>query len=85
VLLSRDAWILGFEELLQGKIIPTEDIIQGKSLLCAAAVCTMLLMNWAASARAADPCDRACLEGYIDKVIEAIGCMAPYGIGSGWE
>ena len=45
--------------------------MQGKSLLCAAAVCTMLLMNWAASARAADPCDRACLEEYIDKVIDA--------------
>ncbi len=35
-------------------------------------ICTMMLIGYAILAYAADPCDRACLEGYIDKVLAAM-------------
>jgi hypothetical protein len=43
-----------------------------KKVISAAMLCTALVSNWAVLAHAADPCDRACLEGYIDKVLAAM-------------
>jgi hypothetical protein len=43
-----------------------------KKVFSAATICIALFFQWVALARAADPCDRACLEGYIDKVIAAM-------------
>jgi hypothetical protein len=41
-------------------------------ILVAMTVCAVLLSFGAGTARAADPCDRACLEGSVDKVLEAM-------------
>jgi hypothetical protein len=38
----------------------------------AISICTAILGGYVASAHAADPCDRKCLEGYIDKVLAAM-------------
>ena len=37
-----------------------------------AMICAALLLIWSGSARAADPCDRACLESHVNKVIAAM-------------
>jgi hypothetical protein len=39
---------------------------------CAAAAVLLLAWGSVIPARAADPCDRACLEGHIDKVLAAM-------------
>ena len=42
-----------------------------RKIVLAAVVCTAILSG-VGLACAADPCDRACLEGYIDKVLDAM-------------
>ncbi|MBN2319189.1 MAG: hypothetical protein JXR49_08925 [Acidobacteria bacterium] len=42
-----------------------------RKIVLAAVVCTAMLSG-PGLAHAADPCDRACLEGYIDKVLDAM-------------
>ncbi len=46
--------------------------MQSTKFLAALAVCGVLLSIGAAPARAADPCDRACLENHVDQVLAAM-------------
>jgi hypothetical protein len=48
-----------------------EDLMLTRKIVLAAVVFTAILSGPGA-AYAADPCDRACLEGYIDKVLDAM-------------
>ena len=43
-----------------------------KKNIFAVGIYAVLLLGFVVSAQAADPCDRACLEGYIDKVLAAM-------------
>jgi hypothetical protein len=46
-------------------------------ILAAIAFCAVLLSLGAGMARAADPCDRACLEGHVDQVLAAMIAHQP--------
>jgi hypothetical protein len=46
--------------------------MRSTKFLAALAVCGVLLSIGAAPARAADPCDRACLENHVDQVLAAM-------------
>jgi hypothetical protein len=46
--------------------------MQRTKFLAATAVCGLLLSIGVGTARAADPCDRACLEGHVDQVLAAM-------------
>jgi hypothetical protein len=43
-----------------------------KKLVIAGLMSTVFMLNLIGPAQAADPCDRACLEGHIDKVLAAM-------------
>jgi hypothetical protein len=49
-----------------------EDIMWLRKFIFTASILALLLLTFVLSAYAADPCDRACLEGYIDKVLSAM-------------
>jgi hypothetical protein len=52
--------------------MPLEGIMGSKKAIYAVGICAAILLNCAVMAHAADPCDRKCLEGYIDKVLAAM-------------
>jgi hypothetical protein len=43
-----------------------------KKIVIVTGICVAMLFSWAVLAHAADPCDRACLEKHIDKVLAAM-------------
>jgi hypothetical protein len=50
-----------------------------------AGICTATLLSGAVAARAADPCDRGCLERHIDKVLAAMMARNPSQLMLAWD
>ena len=53
-----------------------------RKMIAIAAICAVMPSFRIPAARAADPCDRACLERHVDKVFEAVINSVPYGMKS---